>query len=94
MRNYIKHVIENIDINNFLAYLATLLSLICAIMPIFVGSTTISIVTGVIGILCFIILLYYLYTITNKSRVLQLLSDTNRSQALRCLLYTSDAADD
>lgn len=58
MRNYIKHVIENIDINNFLAYLATLLSLICAIMPIFVGSTTISIVTGVIGILCFIILLY------------------------------------
>lgn len=86
MINYIKHVIENIDINSFLAYLATLLSLICAIMPIFVGSTTISIVTGVIGILCFIILLYYLYTITNKSRVLQLLSDTNRSQALRLLL--------
>lgn len=86
MKNPIKFFAKNVDFDQFLAFLATLISLICALMPAFFGITPLAIVTAVIGILCFIILVDYLYTITNKSKVLQILSDENRSLSIRLLL--------
>ncbi len=84
MKKCVNFIKENLS--NFLAYLATLFSIICALTPVFVGRTLFAVVTAVIGILCLLILVYYLYATTNKSQVLQLLSDEKRSQAIQLLL--------